>query len=356
LLAEIDQKISAQVDEVLQHPTVQQLEAAWAGLRYLVDHVDFDENVRVALVNCSKEDLAHDFDQAIDVTVSGLYRRLCEPEHHPSDGAAFSLIVADYELDHHQQDVELLRHCAAAAADAHAPLIANASPRFFGCEGFDELAPLGDLASVFESPRYAPWESFRSSEDARYVALCASGDASLGGPVSHAFAVEVADTFAKRRWFDMLTEVEGLGALETDPGLSERQMHDLSAQGIVVLRHRGDGTAAAFSVSSTQRPKRFADTAEGRALALDSLAGAQLTNVLNISRVAHFIEALGRKLGMSQGASSLEQALQAWLREQVPSASIRVSEGDYYRYELELHAASPQSDATLRVAGTLGNA
>jgi predicted component of type VI protein secretion system len=210
------------------------------------------------------------------------------------------LIVADYEFDHHQQEVQLLRQCAAAAADAHAPFIANASPGFLGSEG----------------PRYAAWESFRSSEDARYVVLCTPGDAGLAGRESHAFAVQVADTFARRRWFDGLTD----------------------------------------AASSAQRPKRFADTPEGRALALDSLAGAELRNVLNISRVAHFIEALGRELDVSQGASALEQALQAWLREHVPDARVSISQGDYYRYELELRAASPQSDATLRVAGTLGDA
>jgi type VI secretion system protein ImpC len=133
-------------------------------------------------------------------------------------------------------------------------------------------------------------------------------------------------------------------------------MHEISAQGMTVLRHLGDGTWTAFSASTAQRPKRFADTPEGRALALDSVAGAQLPNVLNISRVAHFIEALGRELGVPQGANSLEQALQAWLWEHVPDARVGISQGDYYRYELEMRASSAQRGATVCVAGTLGGA
>lgn len=355
-LAEIDEKISAQVNEVLQHPAVRRLEASWLALRFLVDRIDFDENVRVALLNCSKDDLAKDFEEAIDVTVSGLYRRLCEPEHHPSDDAPFSLLVADFEIDHQQQDVELLRHCAAVAADAHSPFIADASPRFCGCERFADLAELGDLASVFDSPRYAAWESFRSGEDARYVALCAPADTELGGPASHAFAVRVADTFANGRWFDGLADAQSQSAEDYEAGLSEQQMHDLSAQGITVLRLTSDAAAAPFAAGSSQRPKRFADTPEGRVMALDSLAAAQLPNVLNISRVAHFIEAFARGLRVLHGASFLEKALQAWLQERVPGAVISVSQGDYYRYELELQPSGAPPEVSTRVAGTLGEA
>jgi type VI secretion system protein ImpC len=398
LVAEIDARVSAQVAEFLHHPAVQRLEAAWQALKHLVDRVEFNENVRVELVNCSKKDLAEDFEEAIDVTVSGLYQRLCEPELQPSDDAPVTLIVADYDFDHRQQDTELLGHCAAVAADAHAPFIANASPRFFGCESFAEPSGLGDLERVFQSPRYASWDSFRSSEDARYVALCAprfllrspheKADACLWGPASHAFAIQVAETFAKHRWFDGLADLNRTGSGvgfagagrrncdelpavgQVEVALSERQMRDLSAQGFIALRDRQEAPAAPFSANSTQRPKRFSDTPEGRAMELNHRAGAQLPNVLNICRVAHFLEALGREVGASQGAGSLESALQQWLWEHVSEtdasdaegdrgkpfreARIRVSARDYYRYELEARPSREELDFTVWVAGTLG--
>jgi type VI secretion system protein ImpC len=411
LLAEIDAKISAVVDEVVQHPTVQRLAATWAALGYLVDHVDFDENIRVALLNCSKDDLANDFEEAIDVTVTGLYRRLCEPGHPPSDRAPFSLIVADYDFDHRQQDTELLRQCAAVAADAHAPFVANTSPRFFGCESFAEFPGLRDLSRVFASPRYAAWGSFRSSEDARYVALCAppfalrsrcanddeavddlcsdqalatDGDTYVRGPGSYVFAVQVAKAFAKYRWFDRLTDVLPLGSEEDPPApkephsdwspaigqvevaLSEGLLHEISDQGFIALRDRGDGTVVADSAVSTQRPKHFADTPEGRAAELDCRTGALLSNVLNISRVAHYLEAVGRELGVSDDAESLERALQRWLAEQLVEgapthhrkplreANLTISDRGYYRYELQVRPAQEALEFDLRVAGSLG--
>src|SRR5262245_11960551 len=47
LISEIDARMSRQIDEILHHPTFQKLEAAWRGLKFLVDRVDFRENTRV---------------------------------------------------------------------------------------------------------------------------------------------------------------------------------------------------------------------------------------------------------------------------------------------------------------------
>jgi hypothetical protein len=65
LIAEIDVKLSRQIDEILHHPTYQKLESAWRGLKFVVDRTDFRENVKIELLNCSKEDLIADFEDAL---------------------------------------------------------------------------------------------------------------------------------------------------------------------------------------------------------------------------------------------------------------------------------------------------
>jgi type VI secretion system protein ImpC len=52
MISEIDKRISAQVNEILHHPKVQALESAWRGLKYLIDKVDFRENIRVEVMTC----------------------------------------------------------------------------------------------------------------------------------------------------------------------------------------------------------------------------------------------------------------------------------------------------------------
>src|SRR5580692_8763312 len=62
------------VDEIIHHPTFQKLESAWRGLKFVVDRTDFRENIKIELLNCSKEDLLADFEDSPEVPKSGLYR------------------------------------------------------------------------------------------------------------------------------------------------------------------------------------------------------------------------------------------------------------------------------------------
>ena len=57
MIAEIDAKLSQQMDEILHHPQFQALESSWRGLKLLVDRTNFRENIKLELLNASKQDL-----------------------------------------------------------------------------------------------------------------------------------------------------------------------------------------------------------------------------------------------------------------------------------------------------------
>src|SRR5271166_1610173 len=169
LIAEVDEKISRQVDIILHHPEFQKLESAWRGLKFVVDHTDFRENIKVELLNVSKEDLITDFEDAPEITKSGLYRIAYTAEYSTFGGKPYGAMFSNYEFGPGPQDIQLLQNCAAVSAMAHAPFFAAAGPEFFGDKDFLKLPNLRDLQSIFEGPKYAKWQSFRTSEDSRYV-------------------------------------------------------------------------------------------------------------------------------------------------------------------------------------------
>ena len=51
MISEIDQKLSKQVDAILHNEEVQAIESTWRGLKYLVDHTDFRENIQIELIS-----------------------------------------------------------------------------------------------------------------------------------------------------------------------------------------------------------------------------------------------------------------------------------------------------------------
>ncbi|MBW3568343.1 MAG: type VI secretion system contractile sheath large subunit, partial [Proteobacteria bacterium] len=81
MIAEIDKKLSGQMDEILHNEKFQKLESAWRGLKMVVDRTDFRENVKLEVLNVSKEQLLEDFEDAPDVTKSGLYKHMYAAEY-----------------------------------------------------------------------------------------------------------------------------------------------------------------------------------------------------------------------------------------------------------------------------------
>ena len=49
MIAEIDNKMSLQLDAILHHPDLQKVESAWRSLKFMVDNTDFRENIKIEI-------------------------------------------------------------------------------------------------------------------------------------------------------------------------------------------------------------------------------------------------------------------------------------------------------------------
>src|SRR5919106_1515695 len=167
MIAESDKRISLQLNEILHATEFQALESTWRGLKFAVDRVEFRENVRVEILNATKEDLLTDFEDAPEVAKSGLYKVVYSNEYGVFGGKPYGLVCGNFDFGAGPEDVTLLSKIAAVAAMSHTPFVANARPELFGEKNFLNVPNLKDLKSLFEGPQYARWHSFRESEDAR---------------------------------------------------------------------------------------------------------------------------------------------------------------------------------------------
>jgi len=375
MIAEIDKKLSVQIDEILHHKDVQKLESAWRGLKFLVDRTNFRENIKLEVLNVSKDQLLEDFEDSPEIVKSGLYQHAYVSEYGQFGGQPVAAMVANYEFGPGPRDVKLMQNTAAVAAMAHAPFIAAAGPEFFGAQSMEELPKMKDLKSVFEGPQYAKWQSFRESEDSRYFALTmprfllrlpysedanptkafnynegvsGSHESYLWGNTSFAFASRLADSFAKYRWCpniigpqsggaveDLpLHQFESMGEIETkiptEVLVSDRREFELAEEGFISLTMRkGSDNAAFFSANSVQKPKNFGQSKEGKEAELNYKLGTQLPYMFIINRLAHYIEVLQREqIGSSKERADLERDLNQWVRQYVadqenPPADVR---------------------------------
>jgi type VI secretion system protein ImpC len=357
-IAQIDQLISDQLNEIMHDPEFQALEASWRGLNYLVMNSETGTMLKLRLLNLTKKELLTDMEKATEFDQSVMFKRIYEDEYGTFGGNPYSCLVGDFEFGRHPQDISILEKMSNVAAAAHAPFIALASPKLFDWDSFTELGTPRDLAKGFESLELIKWTSFRNSEDSRYVALTmphvlmrlpygaktvpvegfafeedVSGkDHSkyLWGSSAYVLAQRITNAFAQYRWCAAIRGVEGGGIVEglpahtfkTDEGdialktpteiaITDRREKELNDLGFISLCHcKGTDYAAFFGGQSTNKPKLY-DTNQANA---NSRISSMLPYVLAASRFAHYIKVIMRdKIGSFMSRDNVSTYLNRWI-------------------------------------------
>src|SRR5215468_5348593 len=173
MIAQLDKKLTEQINLILHHPDFQKLEGAWRGLSYLVNNTETDEMLKIRVMNLSKADLGRTLKRykGTNWDQSPLFKKVYEAEYGQLGGEPFGCLVGDYYFDQTPPDVELLGEMSKNAAAAHCPFISGVSPSLFQMDSWQELANPRDLTKIFQTPEYAAWRSLRESDDAKYVGL-----------------------------------------------------------------------------------------------------------------------------------------------------------------------------------------
>ncbi len=361
IIAEIDHKLTEQVNVIMHHERFQQLESAWRGLHYLVTNTETDEMLKIRVLNISKKELAKTLKKYKGAAwdQSPLFKKIYEQEYGQLGGEPYGCLVGDYYFDHTPGDVELLGQMAQIAAAAHAPFIAGASPTVMGMDSWQELANPRDLAKIFAAPDYAAWRSLRESDDAKYIGLAmprflarlpygaktnpveefdfeedtSGGDSSkyCWANSAYAMAVNINRSFKLYGWCSSIRGVESGGAVEglpvhtfpsddggvdmkcpTEIAISDRREAELAACGFMPLIHRKNTDVAAFiGAQSLQKPQEYADpdaTANAR-------LAARLPYLFASCRFAHYLKCMVRdKIGSFKERADLERYLSDWIK------------------------------------------
>ncbi len=364
IVAEIDKKLTEQVNLILHHEEFQQMESAWRGMHYLVNNTESDENLKIRFMSISKKEM-HKTLRKFKGTAwdqSPIFKKLYTEEFSQLGGEPYGSLVADYHFDHSPQDVELLGEMAKIAAAGHAPLITGAKPELFQMDSWSELSNPRDLTKIFQTPEYASWKSLRESEDSKYVGLAMprflgrlpygaktepveafafeedtdGSDHSKYGWINAAYgmAVNINRSFKEYGWCSRIRGVESGGTLEnlpshtfptTDGGvdqkcpteiaIDDRREAELAKNGMMPLIHRKNTDVATFmGAQSLHKPTEYDDP---DATANANL-GARLPYLFATCRFAHYLKCMVRdKVGSFKSRQDMETWLQDWINNYV---------------------------------------
>ncbi|WP_020475105.1 type VI secretion system contractile sheath large subunit [Zavarzinella formosa] len=362
-IAAIDQKLTAQVNEILHHPTYQKLEGTWRGLHHLVHKSNTSTMLKIRVLNTTKDEIRNDLTKAQGFDLSELYKKVHDSEYGTLGGHPYGMLVGDYDFDLRRgPEVKLLQDLSGVAAVSHAPFVSAVNPKGFNIDSFAELPNPSRIAKIFESEEYAPWKSFRASEDSRYVALTLprvlarlpygerfqpiaefNFEENVDGSDHHkfqwmnaawAYATNVTNSFEKNGWMAQTRGVGGGGKVEglpvatfrTDEGdlamkcptevsINDSREAELSDLGFLPLIHcKGTDYAAFLGAQSCQKPVKYDDP---RATSNAALS-AKFNLMLCMSRFAHFLKVMVReRVGRYMERGDVEAWLNRWINRYV---------------------------------------
>jgi type VI secretion system protein ImpC len=388
IIAEIDRKLTEQINEILHHESFQALEGAWRGLHYLVNNTETDELLKIKVLPIARNELARTLKRHKGVAwdQSPLFRKVYEEEYGQFGGEPFGCLVGDFHFNHSPPDVEMLGELSKIAAAAHAPFIGGASPELMQMDSWQELANPRDLTKIFQNTEYAAWRSLRQSDDSRYLGLAlprflarlpygartnpvdefdfeeetaaASHNRYTWANSAYAMAANINRSFKLYGWCSSIRGVESGGAVEglpchtfpTDDGgvdqkcpteiaISDRREAELAKNGFMPLVHRKNSDFAAFiGAQSLLQPVEYHDP--------DATANARLSGRLPYlfacCRFAHYLKCIVRdKIGSFQERADMERWLNDWIMHYV--------DGDPLNSSQETKARKPLAAANVVV-------
>jgi type VI secretion system protein ImpC len=365
MIAQLDKKLSAQMNEILHAPEFQQLESAWRGLAYLIYQSETDASLKIRVMNVSKMELYRHLKTYPNAAwdQSGLFKKVYEEEFGQLGGQPYGCLIGDYYFSHQPVDVQLLRDLSRIAGAAHAPFFAAADSTLMGMDSWNELMNPRDLSKVFDTPDYAGWRSLRDSDDARYVGLCLprvlarvpygaksepvaefafeeetdghKGEKYAWMNAAYAMAVNINRAFKEYGWCARIRGVQSGGEVEdlpvhtfpTDDGgvdlkcpteiaVTDRREAELAKAGLIPLVHRKNSDRAAFiGAQSLFKPKAYQNNPEATA---SSNLSARLPYMFAVCRFAHYLKCIVRdKVGSYYEKEQLHKWLTNWISEYV---------------------------------------
>lgn len=163
VLRMIDGALSAQMRALLHVPALQAVEAAWRAVNFLVRRVETGTQLKLYLIDVTKEELSADLLRSTDLHKSRTYKLLVERTVGTPGADAFSLLIGNYMFGAEGDDVELLGRLAKIAQAAGAPFIAGASPRLLGCASIADTPHPRDWKSPLQPEEAEAWDALRRS-------------------------------------------------------------------------------------------------------------------------------------------------------------------------------------------------
>lgn len=383
LVKQIDAQLTKQLRAVMHNEKFSKLEGSWRGLKYLVFNTETATDLQIKVLQCSKNELRKDLEEASEFDQSTIFQKIYRDEFGMAGGNPYASIVGDYEIENNADDIGMLSSMSNVAAAAFCPFLTAPAPSMFKFDSWTHLPDPRDLALTFTGPQYIKWNAFRATEDSRFVAMAfprtlardvyGNGgkkvqefdfqEAELdtdGTPTAqshqdfnwmsaaYVLATRITNAYSQTGFCTRILSMGNTGGrvedlpvfafrdkdgsidmqCPTEINIDDRRANELASLGFIPLVHWKRSNQAAFITGDTAQKPKVYDRNHPQATE-NASASAWLPYILATGRLTHYLKSMGRDmLGTFQEAKDVEAKLNAWISNYVcldsnPSENIK---------------------------------
>lgn len=175
IILRLDERLSAQMNDLLEHPRFKALEAVWRGTELVVAAGTGSPDIRVKIFDQTWSELSRDLQSGLDSRRSVSYRNIVMRELDTPGGQPFGVLFVDHGLslsiDTEYDDFHTAQLICDLGAAAACPVILSVAPDFFGENDAAWMTDHRRITSILKGEDYRSWHALRRHANARFLGI-----------------------------------------------------------------------------------------------------------------------------------------------------------------------------------------
>lgn len=171
LVMAVDEVVSDLMRKILHHKDFLALESAWRGLYFLVRKTDTDTDLKIYLLDISKDELADNLKSVSNLSDSIYYQWTAGETLETSIGEPWAVVCGNYGFSPNVDDIATLMRISQIASASNTSFISHIRPEVLGVNSLADSPSSKDWNISEDSTEWKLWNALRSNKESEYLGM-----------------------------------------------------------------------------------------------------------------------------------------------------------------------------------------
>jgi type VI secretion system protein ImpC len=167
----VDETLSALMRTILHQRKFQEMEAAWRALYFLVRRTETSSDLKIFILDVTKDELSDNLKSANSLAESVLYRHILKDALETPGGEPWAAVFGNFAFAPSIDDAATLMRISKIAAVANAPFTAHMRPDVVGVHSLAENADPARWKMTDDTEAGKLWAALRRQTESEFIGM-----------------------------------------------------------------------------------------------------------------------------------------------------------------------------------------